>query len=171
MRGVIRRSKVSASPAVILNGSTLSVGACVSNIQWTHPRARYFDTFHRLVIDKFGWYSVYGRLGYLGRANACPQKLRTTHMWRANINLFPVECYRATAEFNRVWQLVVSQLVNGEVKTTPVCSSCPMSSFLCFPPTVHRPPRLSSSPSLLHKFPAYPLCICVSPFLTLLCDS
>lgn len=53
-------------------------------------------------------------------------------MRRANINLFPVECNRASGEFNRVWQLVVSQLVNGEAETTPVCSGCPALSLLRF---------------------------------------
>lgn len=103
----------------------------VSSIDRARLRVAYFDTLRRLVIDNPG---PYGALGYFGRAptGPGPQKLRTTQMWRANINLFPVECNRASAKFNRVWQLVVSQLVNGEAGTTLVCSDCPPVSFLCF---------------------------------------
>lgn len=91
------------------------------------------------------------------REYVSPENLHTTQMRRANINLFPVERDRATAEFNRVWQLVVSQLVNGEVETTPVCSGCPVPSLLCFPP---RCTDLSASPP--PPFPLHPL-----PLLTL----
>lgn len=108
---------------------------------------------------------IYGRLGYLGRANTCPQKLRTTQMWRANINLFPVECNRVSGEFNRVWQLVVSQLVNGEVETTPVCSGCPVLSFLCFPSWC-TDLRLSLRPLPSACVSCLPPLYFVSPFLT-----
>lgn len=83
-----------------------------------------------------------------------PENLHTTQMRRANINLFPVERDRASAEFNRVWQLVVSQLVNGEAETTPVCSACPVPvSLLRFP---LRCTDLSA-PLLLPPFLLHPL--------------
>lgn len=85
-----------------------------------------------------------------------PENLHTTQMRRANINLFPVERDRASAEFNRVWQLVVSQLVNGEAETTPVCSACPVPvSLLRFPPRCTD----LSAPLLLTLFPFFTLFI------------
>lgn len=83
-------------------------------------------------------------------------------MWRANINLFPVECNRASGEFNRVWQLVVSQLVNGEVETTLVCSGCPALSFLCFSSwctDLPVPPRPSHTRT---RFLLTPFVLCLS---------
>mgnify|MGYP004574019487 CR=1 FL=1 len=171
VRGVIRRSKVFASPAVIPNGSILW-SKLVYQISSGHILVRGISIrFIALSSISSAGTTYTDDLVTRDARMRVPQKLRTTQMWRANINLFPVECYRATAEFNRVWQLVVSQLVNGEVKTTPVCSSCPMSSFLCFPPTVHRPPRLASSlPPSCTRFLLTPFVFLPLPFL-LLCDS
>lgn len=48
-------------------------------------------------------------------------------MRRVNINLSSVEYDRAAGDFEeRVWP-VVSQLVNAEAGTTPVCPGCPLA--------------------------------------------
>lgn len=46
-------------------------------------------------------------------------------MSRVNVNLFPVEYDRAAGELTRS---VVSQLVNADVGTTPICPRCPLTS-------------------------------------------